>query len=140
MGMNIEQGGGKGGKGKGGGGGAGTTVSMLNGWLKFRTDPSTAEHLQTLRLSLHQIFQKFCQRAGDIPPRDSLSVVDNVAALLSGGALDMDDDEPRGVKRAANWEAGESSNKRAKGGGKGKYDGGKGGKGGKGYGKGKGKW
>eukprot|EP00418_Pyrodinium_bahamense_P087002 CAMPEP_0179052960 /NCGR_PEP_ID=MMETSP0796-20121207/22024_1 /TAXON_ID=73915 /ORGANISM="Pyrodinium bahamense, Strain pbaha01" /LENGTH=1127 /DNA_ID=CAMNT_0020749537 /DNA_START=83 /DNA_END=3469 /DNA_ORIENTATION=- len=77
----VEEGGGKGGKfGKGGKGG--TTVSLLDGWVKFRTDPSTAEQVKKLRTSLQSVFQSFCAKPGQIPNATHLALLDQVAALL----------------------------------------------------------
>merc|ERR1719291_1304411 len=77
--MAIEQGkGGKGGK------GGGITVGLLDGFVKFRTDQVTAERIQKLRAALHDGFQAFCQKPGNIPPGPTLAMFDLVAALLSG--------------------------------------------------------
>jgi len=138
----IEQGAGKGGGkfGKGGKGG-GTTVSLLEGWVKFRTDQATADLVQKLRASLQSGFQAFCAKPGSLPPANHLAMFDQVAALISGQASAT---EGQGLKRAASWAAdGEVDRAVAprmapKGG---KFGGGKGGKGGfKGGGKGGKSW
>merc|ERR1740129_268283 len=112
-----EAGGGKASKhGKGGRGGGGqVNVSLLDGWAKFRTDQETADQVQHLRAALQSIFQAFCQKPGNIPPQESLDVLDQVAELLSGqtpmrtdsspGLTGGGDDTPQsGVKRP--WEGG----------------------------------
>lgn len=146
--LTVEQGGGKGGKG-------GTTISLLDGWLKFRTDPAVADQIQKLRGSLQSAFQMFCQKAADMPPPPTLQMLDKVAALLSGGGElggSLDDSMggedylsfPQGIKRDASWDAeGQRPQQKGKGGGgKGKKGGGGKDKGGGGKGKkGKGgKW
>jgi ATP-dependent RNA helicase DHX36 len=99
--LTIDQGG-KGDKSKGGKGG-GTTVSLLAGWLRFRTDPDTAGQVAKLRLALQSSFQAFCQRPGDIPGQAALALLDQVATLLSAGS---DGGAPNGgVKRGADWAA-----------------------------------
>jgi len=97
--LTIEHGG-KGGN-KCGKGGA-TTVSLLDGWLRFRTDPATAEQVAKLRLSLQSSFQAFCQRPGDIPDHASLARLDQMATLLSNAGSDA---SSNGAKRAASWDA-----------------------------------
>eukprot|EP00927_Polykrikos_kofoidii_P052226 TRINITY_DN45_c2_g1_i1.p1 TRINITY_DN45_c2_g1~~TRINITY_DN45_c2_g1_i1.p1 ORF type:complete len:1126 (+),score=236.17 TRINITY_DN45_c2_g1_i1:70-3447(+) len=109
--LNIESGG-KGGKGgkwsKGGGKGGDITMSLLEGWLKFRCDQATADQVQRLRGALQSAFQGFCQKPQLVPPQETLALLDKVAALLGGGDADMidtadDDSANRGVKRAASW-------------------------------------
>jgi len=134
--------------GKGGKGGF-TTVSLLDGWCKFRTDLQTAEQMQKLRGALQAAFQSFCAKPDDIPDPDTMALLDQAAAMISSSNGDAG-----GVKRPAAWPAdGDAARggpmSRAspksfgggfKGGGKGggckgggKMGGGKGWKGGKGW-------
>eukprot|EP00419_Tripos_fusus_P045518 CAMPEP_0172822272 /NCGR_PEP_ID=MMETSP1075-20121228/16567_1 /TAXON_ID=2916 /ORGANISM="Ceratium fusus, Strain PA161109" /LENGTH=1135 /DNA_ID=CAMNT_0013663249 /DNA_START=71 /DNA_END=3474 /DNA_ORIENTATION=- len=84
--MAITEGGGKNGKagGKGGKGGS-TVVSLLDGWVKFRTNPGTAQTMQKLRTSLQSIFQAFCAKPGMIPSAQHLATLDDVATVIGGG-------------------------------------------------------
>uniref|UniRef100_A0A7S1Q4S2 RNA helicase n=1 Tax=Alexandrium catenella TaxID=2925 RepID=A0A7S1Q4S2_ALECA len=76
--------GGKGGKfGKGSKGGSQTTISLLDGWVKFRTDPATADQVKKLRGSLQSAFQAFCAKSGVLPPQANIALFDQVAAILS---------------------------------------------------------
>jgi len=153
--LNIEQGG-KGGK---GGKGGDTTVSLLDGWVKFRTDMATAQQVQKLRTSLQGAFQEFVQRPGDIPAQRTLTFLNQVVALISNnadagdGAMQFEEDvtgdqsfgqqQQQGFKRTAPWHQGGGQSQFPRpsgggfnkgggkfGGGGGKFDGGKGGKGG----------
>ncbi|CAE8581942.1 unnamed protein product, partial [Polarella glacialis] len=97
--VTVDQGGD--GKGfKGGGKGGPTTVSMLDGWVKFRTDPATADQVQKIRGSLQSVFQTFCQNSDHIPPAASLALLDKVAAMLSNPASGS-----TGMKRPADGSA-----------------------------------
>mmetsp|Transcript_39128 Transcript_39128/g.112968 ORF Transcript_39128/g.112968 Transcript_39128/m.112968 type:complete len:1129 (+) Transcript_39128:40-3426(+) len=78
----VEQDTGKGGKGKGGKGGQ-TIVSMLDGWVKFRTDQTTADQIVKLRSSLQSAFQSFCAKSSAIPSAAHIALFDQVAGLLS---------------------------------------------------------
>lgn len=87
--------------GKGNGKG-GVVVSMLDGWVKFRTDESTADQVQKVRNSLQAAFQSFCASPDQIPNTATLQMLDQAVAALSdassgpgGGAM----------KRAASWPA-----------------------------------
>jgi len=143
--LSIDEDSGKGGKGgkkgKGKKGSEGQVfVSLLDGWVKFQTDPQAAEQLQSLRASLQGAFQGFCQRPDHVPPAETLEMLDQVAAVLS--SLGSEGGSGQGVKRAHPGDGGGNRNVAAKispiqpGGKGGKYGGGKGGKhGGKG-----GKW
>eukprot|EP00405_Crypthecodinium_cohnii_P015592 CAMPEP_0206456314 /NCGR_PEP_ID=MMETSP0324_2-20121206/22289_1 /ASSEMBLY_ACC=CAM_ASM_000836 /TAXON_ID=2866 /ORGANISM="Crypthecodinium cohnii, Strain Seligo" /LENGTH=1107 /DNA_ID=CAMNT_0053927215 /DNA_START=102 /DNA_END=3421 /DNA_ORIENTATION=+ len=90
--------GGKGGKGKGK---DGTTISLLDGWVKFRTDDATANAICKLRGALHDCFQAFCKDAGSLPPPKNLALFDKAALILSGKTAA----EFGGMKRAASWNA-----------------------------------
>merc|ERR1719409_633060 len=70
-------------KGKGGGKPGQSQVSLLEGWVKFKTDAGTAQQIQKLRLGLQTVFQSFCQKSGDIPDANKLKLLDSVAAMLS---------------------------------------------------------
>jgi len=137
----IDQGKGKGGK------GGGINVSLLDGWVKFRTDQATAEQVRKLRGALQSAFQAFCQKPGAIPPAENMALFDQVASLLSG------DTAGQGIKRPAPWPADGGGPRPKFGGGKGYGGGGYGGKdggggwkgggdkgGGKGWKGGGGKW
>jgi len=99
------------GKGKGK---AETHVSLLDGWVKFTIEAGLAEQIQKLRASLQTVFQSFCQKPTEIPPRAHLVFLDAVADLICGTSsgsgeievMEIEDDEPRGVKRPAPWAAG----------------------------------
>lgn len=95
--LTIEQG--KGGKGM-------TTVSLLDGWVKFQTDAATAGQVQKLRVSLQGAFQAFCQKPGQIPPAPTLALLDQVASLLTANTQDGGSQAAsgQGVKRQASWE------------------------------------
>jgi len=145
----IEQGG-KDGKGKGGKGG-GTSISLLDGWLKFRTDDATAGQIQNLRAALHDAFQAFVQKPGNLPSPQTLALLDKVAAMLSVSAAEAlgTDSVPtvaagQGIKRPGSFNGDDRNvmpRPAFKGGGKGAWCGGggfmKGGCNGKGFGKGK---
>eukprot|EP00929_Paragymnodinium_shiwhaense_P034889 TRINITY_DN18928_c0_g1_i1.p1 TRINITY_DN18928_c0_g1~~TRINITY_DN18928_c0_g1_i1.p1 ORF type:complete len:1100 (+),score=321.71 TRINITY_DN18928_c0_g1_i1:76-3375(+) len=118
--------------GKGGGKPGQNQVSLLDGWVKFKTEAATAQQLQKLRGGLQSIFQSFCQKPGDIPDANKLKLLDAVAAMLSS--------KTSGIKRAASFDAEGGAQRGApvgKGGKGGKFGGGKGGgkfgKGGKGW-------
>jgi len=111
--------------GKGGKGG-GTNVSLLDGWVKFRTDPATAEQVRKLRAALQGAFQAFCQKPGNIPPAATLALFDQVASLLGGDTAAA---PGQGIKRAASWnedggKRGGPTPKYGGGGGKGGFGGG----------------
>jgi len=107
---------GKGGKSKGKGGAV--VISLLDDWVKFKTDAATAEQVQKLRGALQSAFQNFCQKADNVPPQQTLLLLDKVAAMLSqfeeGGACEQGEDdevfdvdeEPRGVKRVGSFSGG----------------------------------
>jgi len=86
--------------GKGNGKG-GVVVSMLDGWVKFRTDESTADQVQKVRNSLQAAFQSFCASPDQIPNTATLQMLDQAVAVLS------DASGPSGgaMKRAASWPA-----------------------------------
>eukprot|EP00435_Cladocopium_sp_Y103_P061751 s2085_g23.t1 len=86
--------------GKGNGKG-GVVVSMLDGWVKFRTDESTADQVQKVRSSLQAAFQSFCASPDQIPNTATLQMLDQAVAVLS------DASGPSGgaMKRAASWPA-----------------------------------
>lgn len=85
--ITVEEDTGKGKGGKKGWGNANSSnvkVSLLDGWVCFRTDPATADQLQALRLGLQDVFQAFCQRPDQVPPPQSLSVLDQAASIFMG--------------------------------------------------------
>jgi len=122
--LTVEQGG-KDGKGKGGKGG-GTSISLLDGWVKFRTDEQTAASTQKLRAALHDAFQNFCQSPGALPSAPALALLDKAAALLGGGDAG---ENGGGVKRQADWHNADHLQRQVA-----PKFGGKGGKGGRGWG------
>mmetsp|Transcript_60239 Transcript_60239/g.173823 ORF Transcript_60239/g.173823 Transcript_60239/m.173823 type:complete len:1097 (-) Transcript_60239:35-3325(-) len=141
--------GGKGGKNGKGGKGGGPSVSLLDGWVKFRTDEQTGASIQKLRAALQDAFQGFCQSPGSIPAPQTMSLLDRVAAMLSAGGANAGENG-HGVKRSAPWSDGEQMQRQvapkfSSKGGKGQKGGFAGGgfAGGKNFGKGKssgGKW
>lgn len=84
--------------GKGNGKG-GITVSMLEGWVKFRCDDATADQVQKVRNSLQAAFQSFCASPDQIPNAATLQMLDQAVPLLSDASTGG------GVKRAASWPA-----------------------------------
>jgi len=99
----IEQNAGKGGKSGKGGKGGNTVISLLDGWVKFRTDPVTAEQIKKLRMSLQSAFQSFCAKSSTIPSQTHIALFDQVAALigqteLPGGLEFADDGMGEGVE------------------------------------------
>eukprot|EP00434_Breviolum_minutum_P024432 symbB.v1.2.021576.t1/scaffold1869.1/size97865/10 len=84
--------------GKGNGKG-GVTVSMLEGWVKFRCDDATADQVQKVRNSLQTAFQSFCASPDQIPNAATLQMLDQAVPLLSDASTGG------GVKRAASWPA-----------------------------------
>lgn len=107
--LTIESGSGKGGKGGKAVKGGQATVSLLEGWVKFRTDTETAEQVQKLRAALQGAFQSFCQKSSHVPGEEALAMLDQAVALISQEAPGNGDNggpPGQGVKRAADWPAG----------------------------------
>lgn len=79
-----------------GGGKGGSTISLLDGFVKFSTTPDAANQVRKLRSALQAAFQAFCQRPGDIPSAQTLAMLDSVVSLIG----DEDTAAPQqGVKR-----------------------------------------
>ncbi|CAJ1354281.1 unnamed protein product [Effrenium voratum] len=88
-------------EGKGGGKGQ-VSVSLLDGWVKFRTDEATADQVQKIRAALQTAFQSFCANPDKIPSQVTLTILDEVAALLGEAS---GEGATGGLKRAASWSA-----------------------------------